>query len=276
MSLVVFTAFAGALLAPGDAHPVLVGLSLLAIAVGAGASGALNMAFDVEIDRVMSRTANRPIPGGRVSRETALAFGSILSAGSVVVLALTANFAAAALLAFTIFFYVGVYTLFLKRRTAQNIVIGGAAGALPPVVGWAAVTGSVSLAPVILFTIIFLWTPAHFWALAILKRDDYARAGIPMLPVVASARETRLNILAYAILTAVSGVLPTVFGFASPVYAVVAAALGAWLVHASVRLLRAGDAERAAAGRVFGVSIVYLFALFGALMVDHIAIEAFL
>ena len=271
MSLVVFTALAGAMLAPGDLHPVLVALSLFAIAVGAGASGTLNMVFDVDIDRLMRRTAARPVPSGRVAREDALAFGLILAVGSVLVLALISNWIAAGLLAFTIFFYVVIYTLLLKRRTAQNIVIGGAAGALPPVVGWAAVTGDVSLAPIVLFAIIFLWTPAHFWALAILKKDEYARAGVPMLPVVASAEETRRQILLYAVLTAVAGPLPTVLGFAGIGYGVVAAGLGLWLVQRSLMLLRATpESERREAGRLFGVSIVYLFALFGALMADHL------
>jgi len=275
MSLVVFTALAGVLLAPGALHPVLALLSLAAIAVGAGASGALNMVYDADIDAVMSRTATRPLPSGRVSRDAALAFGTILAAGSVIVLALAANWLAASLLAFTIFFYVVVYTLVLKRRTAQNIVIGGAAGALPPVVGWAAVADSVSLEPIILFAIIFLWTPAHFWALAILKRDEYARAGVPMLPVVATPRATRRQIVLYAVLTAVAGPLPAVLGYASPVFGVIAAALGVWLVQRSVALLNAdAETERKNAGRLFAVSILYLFALFGAVMIDHLVLEA--
>ncbi|RAI03097.1 protoheme IX farnesyltransferase [Acuticoccus sediminis] len=271
MSLVVFTAFAGIILAPGQLHPILAAVSLLAIALGAGASGALNMGLDSDIDRLMKRTALRPIPSGRIDRETALGFGTVLASGSVILLAFSSNWTAAALLALTICFYVVVYTVWLKRRTPQNIVIGGAAGALPPVVGWAAVTGSVSLEPIIMFAIIFLWTPAHFWALAILKRDEYAAAGVPMLPSVASRETTTLNILVYAVLTAVSGVLPTVFGFAGLGYALVAAALGAWLVQRAVLLRRAGpEDERRHAGRLFGVSIVYLFALFGAMMADGV------
>ncbi|GAB5374285.1 MAG: heme o synthase [Acuticoccus sp.] len=271
MSLVVFTALAGVLLAPGSIHPILALLSLGAIAVGAGASGALNMVFDADIDAVMTRTRTRPLPSGRVQREDALAFGAILSAGSVMVLGFASNWLAAGLLAFTIFFYVGVYTLFLKRRTAQNIVIGGAAGALPPVVGWAAVAGSVSLEPIVLFAIIFLWTPAHFWALAILKRDEYARAGVPMLPVVASAGHTRRQIVLYAVLTALAGPLPAVLGFASPVYGAIAVVLGLWQAWCALALLKAtSETERRNAGRLFGVSILYLFALFGALMADHL------
>ncbi|WMS43869.1 heme o synthase [Acuticoccus sp. MNP-M23] len=271
MSLVVFTALAGALLAPGTLHPLLILLSITAIAVGAGASGALNMVFDADIDAVMSRTRTRPLPSGRVSRDAALGFGILLSAGSVMVLAFASNYVAAGLLAFTIFFYVVIYTLVLKRRTPQNIVIGGAAGALPPVVGWAAVTGDVTLVPLVMFGIIFLWTPAHFWALAILKRDDYALAGVPMLPCVASATSTRRQILLYAVLTAVAGPSLTLIGAASWAYAVVASALGVWFVVRAVALLNATeDTERRNAGRLFGVSIVYLFALFGALMADHV------
>ena len=270
MSLVIFTAFAGMALAPGMMNPVLAAIALVSIAVGAGAAGALNMAFDADIDAVMSRTSERPIPSGRVGREAAIIFGVMLSVGSVMLLGFAANYVAAALLATTIVFYVGVYTLWLKRRTPQNIVIGGAAGALPPVVAWAAVTGSVAMEPIVLFGIIFLWTPPHFWALAILKRDDYARAGIPMLPVVASAATTRAQILIYAVLTALSGLLPFALGFASVAYAAVAVGLGAWFVARAEMLRRAtADVERRCAGKVFGVSIVYLFALFGALIADR-------
>lgn len=276
MSLVVFTALAGMIVAPGTLHPVLALLSLCAIAVGAGASGALNMVLDADIDALMTRTALRPLPSGRVSPDDALAFGAILAAGSVMVLAFASNWLAAGLLALTIGFYVIIYTVVLKRRTAQNIVIGGAAGALPPVVGWAAVTGEVSLAPIVMFAIIFLWTPAHFWALAILKRDEYARAKVPMLPVVASASHTRWQILIYAVLTAFAGPLPTVLSFASPAYGAVAVVLGGWLVQRSIALLKSdAESERKNAGRLFGVSILYLFALFGMLMADHLLVRAF-
>ena len=269
MSLVVFTAFAGLILAPGTLHPVLALTALVAIAVGAGASGALNMALDADIDAVMRRTATRPVPSGKVGREEAMAFGCILSVLSVMVLGLVANWLAASLLALTIAFYVVVYTMVLKRRTAQNIVIGGAAGALPPVVGWAAVSPQMALEPWVMFAIIFLWTPAHFWALAILKREDYARAGVPMLPVVASARATHFNIAVYAGLTALAGLLPTVLGYASLGYGTVAALLGGWLVARSVALWRSRE-ERPAAGKLFAASIVYLFALFGALLADRL------
>ncbi len=274
MSLVIFTALAGVLLAPGDIHPVLAIVSLCAIAVGAGASGALNMGFDADIDAIMKRTASRPVPAGRVGREEALTFGAMLSVLSVMVLTLSANPFAAALLAFTIFFYVVIYTLWLKRWTPQNIVIGGAAGALPPMVGWAAVTGSMAWEPVLMFLIIFVWTPAHFWALAILTRDDYARARLPMLPVVASARTTRINIFVYALLTAITGVLPAVFGYVSPVYGVIAAGLGIWFAQRAWALIGADeDSERRLAGRTFAVSIIYLFAIFGAMMADHLITE---
>lgn len=270
MSLVVFTAFAGMVLAPGHVHPVLALVSLIAIAVGAGASGALNMGLDADIDARMGRTRLRPVPSGRVERSSAMAFGAILAVGSVLLLSLSANWLAAVLLALTILVYVVVYTMWLKRRTAQNIVIGGAAGALPPVVGWAAATGGVALEPLVLFLIIFLWTPAHFWALAILKRDDYARARVPMLPVVASPAATNAQILVYAVLTALSGLLPAALGHASAAYALVAAGLGGWLVVGAVVLVRApAEAVRPAAGRLFGVSIVYLFALFAALLADR-------
>src|SRR5437762_8898020 len=226
MSLVVFTALVGLLVAPGHVHPVVGFTALLCIAIGAGASGALNMWYDADIDAIMKRTLRRPIPAGRILPGEALAFGSTLAAGSVLVLGILVNWLAAALLAFTIFFYVFIYTMWLKRSTPQNIVIGGAAGAFPPVVGWAAVTGDVSLAPVLMFLIIFLWTPPHFWALGLLKSDDYARAGVPMLPVVAGPDATRKQILIYSVILAPVGLTPTLFGFAGHLYGVVALACG--------------------------------------------------
>ena len=197
MSLVVFTALVGLLLAPGHLHPVLGFAALVCIAVGAGAAGALNMWYDADIDAVMTRTARRPIPAGRVLPGEALGFGATLAVGSVVMLGLTANWLAAGLLAFTIFFYVAIYTVWLKRSTPQNIVIGGAAGAFPPMIGWAAATGGVALESVLLFLIIFLWTPPHFWALALLRSGEYARAGVPMLPVVVGRAETKRQMLLY-------------------------------------------------------------------------------
>src|SRR4029078_5681086 len=214
MSLVVFTAFVGLLIAPGQVHPMVAFTALLCIAVGAGAAGALNMWFDADIDVRMTRTAARPIPAGRIAPGEALAFGVMLAVGSVVVLGLLVNVIAAALLAVTIAFYVGVYTMWLKRRTPQNIVIGGAAGALPPVIGWVAAPGSWGVEPILLFAIIFFWTPPHFWALSLYRTEDYTRAGIPMLPVVAGARETRRQIVLYTLLLAPLGVAPWLLGYA--------------------------------------------------------------
>jgi protoheme IX farnesyltransferase len=272
MSLVVFTALAGLLLAPTPPHPFLAFASLLAIAVGAGASGALNMWFDADIDALMTRTRLRPIPAGRLAREEALAFGLVLSVMAVLTLGIVANWLAAALLAFTIFFYVVVYTMWLKRSTPMNIVIGGASGALPPVVGFAAATGSVDLSSVILFSIIFVWTPPHFWALALVKSEEYGRAGVPMLPNVAGGDRTRLEILAYSIALAPIGVAPYLSGFASPVYGVASVVLGLVLVIAAIQVfrLRSGEPARRAALRLFFFSIVYLSLLFMALVVERL------
>jgi protoheme IX farnesyltransferase len=272
MSLVVFTALAGLLLAPAPPHPVLAFASLLAIAVGAGASGALNMWYDADIDALMTRTRKRPIPAGRLFREEALAFGLVLAVMAVFTLGLVANWLAAALLAFTIFFYVVIYTMWLKRSTPMNIVIGGAAGALPPIVGFAAATGSVSLASVVLFVIIFVWTPPHFWALALLKKEEYGRAGVPMLPNVAGEDHTRLEILVYSLLLAPIGVLPYLLGFASPVYGVVSSVLGLAIVYGAVEVFfrRSGDTARGAALRLFIFSIVYLSLLFMVLVIERL------
>src|ERR1700704_5560310 len=218
MSVVVFTGLAGLVAAPGHLHPLTGFTALLCIAVAAGASGCLNMAYDSDIDALMTRTATRPIPMGAVAREDALAFGWTLSVAAVATMGLFVNFLAAGLLAFTVFFYVVVYTLWLKRRTPQNIVIGGLAGALPPAIGWAAVTGSLSLAPLVLVAIIFMWTPPHFLALALFRSGDYARAGVPMLPVVSGKRVTRWNILAYTLVMVPVGLTPALIGLAGPVY----------------------------------------------------------
>ncbi|WP_395665194.1 heme o synthase [Methylocella sp.] len=276
MSLVVFTAFTGVLVAPKPVDPVIGFASLLAIAAGAGAAGALNMWYDSDIDAVMRRTQRRPIPSGRVPRESALSFGIVLAALSVLTLGFCANWAAAALLAFTIFFYAVVYTMWLKRSTPQNIVIGGAAGAFPPMVGYLAATGEVSAASLALFALIFLWTPPHFWALALVKTGDFARAGVPMLPNVAGPDRTRRDILLYTIVLVPVGVLPALLGFASAFYGVLAAALGAvMLLHAlRVYLIRDGEAANRAAMRMFGFSIVYLFLLFAAIAVERLAAVA--
>ncbi len=271
MSLVVFTAFAGLVLAPGHINPVLGVIAILCIAVGAGASGALNMWYDADIDAVMSRTATRPIPAGRIAPNEALAFGLVLSVFSVSILGLAVNWFAAGLLAFTIFFYAVVYTMWLKRSTPQNIVIGGAAGAFPPMIGWACVTGGVSLDSIVLFLIIFLWTPAHFWALALFKMRDYGAVGVPMLPNVSGEAVTKRQIALYAVLTAVTGVVPTVTGLSSFWYGLFAGVLGALLVLCSISVWRMpdGDEKMMPAKKLFGFSIVYLFAIFSGLLVDH-------
>ena len=270
MSLVVFTALVGLLIAPGHLHPVIGLTALICIAVGAGAAGALNMWYDADIDARMARTQERPIPAGRVAPGEALAFGVTLAVFSVVVLGLLVNVVAAALLALTIAFYVLVYTMWLKRSTPQNIVIGGAAGALPPIIGWAAATGSVALEPVILFLIIFFWTPPHFWALSLFRADDYARAGVPMLPVVAGSAETRRQILIYTLVLAPLGATPWLLGYAGPLYGVVALATGAAMVALALRV-RSESAGDAASKRMFGFSILYLFLLFAVLLVDWAA-----
>src|ERR1700740_1169147 len=259
MSLVIFTALVGLMIAPGHFHPVLAFTSLLCIAVGAGASGALNMALEGDIDAKMVRTANRPIPRGKVTRAEALAFGSTLAFFSVLTLGSLGNWSAGALLAFTIFFYVVIYTMWLKRWTAQNIVIGGAAGALPPVVAWVAATGSLSIEPMLLFLIIFFWTPPHFWALALFRNDDYARAGVPMLPVVAGPDATRLQILLYTMVLVVIAAAPWPLGYFYAVYGVVSLILGAgmlWLSKDVYRLREGREANRATR-RLFAFSIIY-------------------
>ena len=267
MSLVIFTGFAGMYVAPGALHPLVFVVSLLAIAAGAGASGAINQWYDRDIDAVMERTKTRPIPAGFIAPAEALTMGLVISVISVLLLGLATNWLAAGLLAFTIFFYAVVYTIWLKRSTPHNIVIGGAAGALPPVIGWAAVTGSVSLEPLVLFAIIFMWTPPHFWALALVKNDDYARANVPMLPVVEGSLETRRQIVIYAILLAPLAVVPSFIGMASVGYGVIATIAGALFVLMSLQLYKTGDDKHAM--RLFAYSIIYLFMLFLGLVIDH-------
>ena len=271
MSLVVFTALVGMVAAPGHIHPALGAIALVAIAVGAGASGALNMWYDADIDARMTRTAGRSIPQGRVSAGEALTFGGVLSVLSVAVLGVLVDWFAAALLAFTIFFYIVVYTMWLKRRTAQNIVIGGAAGALPPMIGWAAVTGGVSVESLLLFAIIFMWTPPHFWALALLRSADYERAGVPMLPVVAGPDETRRQIMIYSVLLAALSIAPFCIGLGGWAYLTAAIGLGAaFLAFAfDVWHARQGQLAARAARRLFGFSILYLFGLFAVLLAEH-------
>jgi len=277
MSLVVFTAFVGLVAAPVTINPLLAMIAILSIAIGAGASGALNMWYDADIDAVMTRTAGRPVPAGRVRPGEALGFGLVLSALSVMTLGVLVNWLAASLLAFTIFFYAVIYTMWLKRWTPQNIVIGGAAGAIPPVIGWASVTGSVSLESIILFLIIFLWTPPHFWALALFKSEDYGRAGIPMMPNVAGHAATRRQIFAYAVILAPIGVLPWALGYTSAAYGVVAALLGAGFVWYSWKVLRMGDDDLTMkpAKALFGYSLLYLFAIFAAYLADSVVARAF-
>jgi protoheme IX farnesyltransferase len=269
MSLVVFTALVGMVAAPSTLNPVLAFISLIAIAAGAGAAGALNMWYDADIDRLMRRTRTRPIPAGRLNPAEALGFGIVLAAFAVGILGLAANWLAAALLAFTIFFYAVVYSMWLKHATAQNIVIGGAAGALPPVVAWAAVTGGVTLEPLLYFLIIFMWTPPHFWALALFSGEDYARARIPMMPNVAGDESTRRQILVYTLLLAPIGALPWLLGMAGPAYGVAALILGTEFVRRAFLLWRRRDADNnRAARRLFGYSIAYLFGLFAVRLVE--------
>ena len=261
MSLVIFTALVGLVIAPGHVHPVLAFTSILCIAVGAGASGALNMWYESDIDALMSRTANRPIPRGRVTRPEALAFGMTLAFFSVMTLGILVNWFAGALLAFTIFFYVVIYTMALKRWTAQNIVIGGAAGALPPVVAWAAATGSLSVEPLLLFLIIFFWTPPHFWALALFRSDDYARAGVPMLPVVAGPDATRLQILLYTIVLVAVAFAPWPLGYFDAVYGVTSLVLGAGMLALAINVYRRREGSRSAARDAKAVRVLDLLSV---------------
>lgn len=271
MSLVIFTALVGMVTAQGSVHPLIAAVSLLAIAIGAGASGALNMWWDADIDAKMTRTLKRPIPAGAIEPRQALAFGVSLSVGSVLALGVVANWFAAAFLAFTIFFYAVVYTMWLKRSTPQNIVIGGAAGAFPPMIGEAVVTGSFGWTSFVLFTIIFLWTPPHFWALALAKARDYERAGVPMMPNVAGEASTRRQIMAYTVVLALFSFTPCLIGFGGVAYLAVALIGGLGMVGIAWRILSARDQEGAhkAGMQMFGFSILYLFALFSALLAEH-------
>jgi protoheme IX farnesyltransferase len=271
MFLVVFTALVGMVVTPPGVHPVIAFASLVMIAVGAGASGCLNMWWDADVDAVMVRTRKRPIPAGKISRDDALAFGLILAVGSVLMLGLVSNWLAAFLLAFTIVFYAVIYSMWLKRATPQNIVIGGAAGALPPIVAQAAVTGHVAWDSVVLFAIIFMWTPPHFWALALVKSGDYARAGIPMMPNVAGPDSTRFQILAYTVLLAPLGLAPVALGFGGLAYAIIAliGGLGMLALAVQVYRLRQGEPAMRVAQQLFGFSILYLFLLFATLLAEH-------
>ena len=271
MSLVVFTGLCGMLAAPQAIHPVIGFTAILCIALGAGAAGALNQWYEADLDALMKRTAGRPLPAGRMARETALHFGIGLAIFSVLLMGLAVNVLAAAILAASILFYVLVYTVWLKRRTPQNIVIGGAAGAFPPVIGWAAATGDVTLLPVLLFAIIFLWTPPHFWAMSLFARTDYANAGVPMLPVVAGNRATRRQVALYTLPMAAAAIAPWPLGLTGALYGIAAAALTALFAALVLDVLRNTASEPAGMApekRLFGFSILYLFALFAALVVD--------
>jgi protoheme IX farnesyltransferase len=272
MSLVVFTGLVGVLIAPVHIHPFEVFLAVLAIALGSGAAGCINMWYERDLDALMARTANRPLPAGRVEPDDALGLGVLLSIFSVLLMALATNFVAAALLTAAILFYVFVYTIWLKRRTPQNIVIGGAAGAFPPMIGWAAATGDVSLVGLSLFLLIFLWTPPHFWALALYRSDDYRRAGVPMLPVVAGPRATKRQMLIYTLVLVPVALAPTLLGAVGWIYGAVAAVLSAGFIAHAVAVWRAPDDRRghAAAKRMFKFSLLYLAVLFAALPVDRL------
>jgi len=274
MVLAVFTALVGLMIVPVRLDPLLGFIAILAIAAGAGAAGVLNMWYDADIDAVMTRTSERPIPSGAVSRPEALAFGLILACSAVVVLAVALNLKAAALLAFAIFFYVVVYTMYLKRSTPQNIVIGGVAGALPPVIGWAAASGEIELEPLILFLIVFLWTPPHFWALSLNRAQEYARAGVPMLPVVAGRAETTRQILIYSILLFPISLLPWALGFAGAIYGATAVLCGAAFIALAVKLVASNEADRRPAHRLFAFSILYLFVLFAAILLGNGAVRS--
>jgi len=277
MSLVVFTGMIGTIVAPGHLHPILAFTAVLCIAVAAGACGAINRWYDRDIDAVMRRTQSRPIPSGRIAAGGALGFGIVLAVGSVIVMEVAVNLVAAAVLALSIGFYVFIYTMWLKRRTPQNIVIGGAAGAFPPVIGWAAVTGSVDLIPLILFAIVFIWTPPHFWSLALWANEDYRRAGVPMLPVVAGAKETRKQIVLYSLVLVPLSLAPWFLGFSGTLYGATAAVLGLGFLICVARVYT--DKQDAAgnsltndgpARAAFKFSILYLFILFAALAVDRL------
>ena len=275
MSLVVFTGLCGMLAAPVAIHPVLGFTAVLCIALGAGAAGALNQWYEADLDSKMKRTANRPLPAGRMSRQTALHFGVGLSVFSVILMDLAANHLAAAILALSILFYVLVYTVWLKRRTAQNIVIGGAAGAFPPLIGWAAATGDISTLSVLLFAIIFLWTPPHFWALSLFVRSDYANAGVPMLPVVAGVESTRRQILLYTLPMIAAAIAPWALGLTGWIFGAASVALNAIFLALAFAVFTSKATEpkeMSAEKRLFAFSILYLFGMFAAVVVDRVAL----
>ena len=268
MSLVVFTGLVGLVLAPGHLHPVLAMVAVLCITIGAGAAGAINMWYERDIDRLMRRTAGRPLPTGRMAPGEALGVGTVLGVGAVMLMALAVNYVAAALLALTIGFYVFVYTIWLKRRTPQNIVIGGAAGAFPPMIGWAAVTGDVGWGAIALFAIIFFWTPPHFWALSLYRAGDYATAGVPMLPVVAGPVETKRQMLLYTLVLWPVALAPWLLGVTGRIYVAGALLLNVLFTGAAIQVCR-DDGDRSAR-RMFAFSLLYLLLIFSLLLVDHL------
>ncbi|MCF8533618.1 MAG: heme o synthase [Reyranella sp.] len=274
MSLVVFTGLVGVVIAPGHPHPFTAALAVLAIALGSGAAGAINMWYERDLDALMARTRNRPLPAGRVAPDDALGLGVLLSIFSVLLMSVATNFVAAALLAAAILFYVFVYTIWLKRRTPQNIVIGGAAGAFPPMIGWAAATGDVSAVGLALFLLIFLWTPPHFWALALYRSDDYRRAGVPMLPVVAGPRETKRQMLLYTLLLTPVALAPTLLGAVGWLYGTVALAMSCVFIGHAIAVWRAADdsSGHGSARRMFRFSLLYLAILFAALPLDRVLV----
>lgn len=273
MSLVVFTAWCGLLLAPGDIHPFIAFIAVMAVALGSGAAGAINMWYDRDIDAIMQRTQKRPIPSNHISPNDALGFGVIVAISSVLIMGLAVNVMAASLLAVAILFYVFIYTMWLKRSTPQNIVIGGAAGAFPPMIGWATVTGTLSLEGVVLFSIIFMWTPPHFWALSLYRHGDYQKAGVPMLPVTSGNKVTRIHILVYSLLLIPTTLLPFIIGMSGIVYVIGASVLGVQFLRYAFSLYKCY--EERIAKKLFGFSIVYLFLLFVLLVVDHLTFSFF-
>jgi protoheme IX farnesyltransferase len=273
MSLVIFTCVVGLIIAPTQVNFLSATLSIIAVAVGSGAAGALNMWYEADLDSVMSRTCLRPIPTGKLSKKQALVFGILSSFISVIVLYFFSNFLAASLLALTILFYVFVYTIWLKRKTSQNIVIGGVAGALPPVIGWSIATGGISIEPIILFLIIFIWTPSHFWALGLYKSEDYRKAKIPMLPVTSGIEVTKKNILIYSILLFPAALAPVYLKFSGLIYIFFALPLSAYYIFICYKLFKTKDSklEKKIAKQIFGFSIFYLFIIFASILVDKIA-----
>lgn len=276
MSLVIFTALCGLLAAPGSIHPIIGFTAILAISLGAGASAALNQWYEADIDAIMKRTSQRPLPAGRMDRETALHFGIGLSVFSVLLMGVAVNWFSAIFLAFSIFFYAVVYTIWLKRSTPQNIVIGGAAGAFPPAIGWAAVTGDVTLMPILLFAIIFFWTPPHFWALALFMNSDYSKAGVPMMPVVAGRKSTRNQIFGYSLVLAITAIAPFALGLTGAIFGGAAILLSTIFCALSWQVSRSqttAPEDMAKEKRLFKFSILYLFALFGAVVADRMILS---